>query len=433
MNLGKYSIGLGDRFGLEGIAQLRALQKAETRGTRITPVWNKSNREHTIIGTTPSDTRRAADEAVWACRWDGPYFVDADHIGLNTVDRFISASDFFTVDVAESIGKSVTSSSTSAFLAAMSRFKGTIRIPGVATPLKVDNDLLMDVAQKYLFAVEEAGRVYRYIAERKKTFVPEISVDEASTPQTPAELFFILGAISLEGIPIQTIAPKFTGDFLKGVDYVGTVEMFKQEFEEDLAVIAFAVDTFKLPTSLKLSVHTGSDKFSLYPIMHKAIKRANTGLHLKTAGTTWLEEVIGLASSGGDGLRLVKQLYAAAFKRYDELCRPYSTVIHIDRDRLPAPEEVESWTASEYVGALRHKPSSVRFNRNFRQLIHVSFKIAAEMGDRYMNLLNDCRDEIESNVTTNIFARHIQPLFLGTAADGENEVTTSGHARKETM
>ena len=413
MELGKYSIGIGDRFGAEGIAQLRALQKAEALGTKITPVWNKSNREHSIIGTSPGDTRRAAEEAVRACGWEAPYFIDADHIGLATVDRFIEASDFFTVDVADYIGRPPNENTTSAFLAAMSRFKGMLRIPGIPTPLRVNDDLLADVAQKYLHAVEEAGKVYRYIAERKDSFVPEVSVDEASSPQTPAELFFILGAISIEGIPIRTIAPKFTGDFLKGVDYVGDPAKFRKEFEDDLAVVAFAIETFDLPPTLKLSVHTGSDKFSLYPIIYESLKKVDAGLHLKTAGTTWLEEVIGLAASGGEGLKLAKRLYEEAFKRYDELCMPYLSVIDIERSRLPVPDEVNSWNPSEYVETLQHNPTHGRYDSNFRQLIHVSFKIAAEMGDRYRNLLRTSRQKIESGVTENLFKRHIEPLFLG--------------------
>ena len=100
MPLERYSLGIGDRFGREGQAQLRALDAARRRGVRITPVWNKSNREHTIIGTTPEDTRRSADAAVRAAGWTDAYYVDADHIGLATVDRFVGACDFFTIDVA---------------------------------------------------------------------------------------------------------------------------------------------------------------------------------------------------------------------------------------------------------------------------------------------------------------------------------------------
>ena len=415
MELEKYSIGLGDRFGFEGAAQLRGLQKAETLGVRIVPVWNKSNREHSIIGTSPDDTRYEADQAVTTCKWTGSYYVDADHIGLTTVDRFLNSSNFFTIDVADYIGKPPSPESVSAFLKEMSRFKGTLNIPDMPTPVAVTDELLADVARKYLYAVQEAGKVYRYIAQKKGagSFVTEVSVDEANSPQTPAEMFFILAAIAREGIPAQTIAPKFTGSFLKGIDYVGNIHQFTREFDDDLAVIAFAVKTFNLPRNLKLSVHSGSDKFSLYPIIHRAIKQFDAGLHLKTAGTTWLEEVIGLTASDGDGLRLAKEVYAEAFKRYDELCKPYLTVIDIDKRRLPEPKQVDSWNAVQYVEAIQHNQSCPGFNLHFRQLVHVGYKVAAEMNGRFTGLLQRCRSTIESNVTTNIFNRHIQPLFLG--------------------
>ncbi len=414
----KYSLGIGDRFGLEGVAQLRALQQADALGVQIVPVWNKSNREHSIIGTLPDNTRREADDAVKKCNWKHSYYVDADHIGLKTVDKFLAASNFYTIDVADYIGKAANDKSVRAFVEAMTSFKGKLSIPRIEVPFEVTEPLLNEIALKYLFAVEEAGRVYRYIAEKKgpENFVPEVSLDEANSPQTPAELFFILAAIAREGIPIQTIAPKFTGAFLKGIDYVGDIKKFTQEFEDDLAVVDFAGKVFNLPKNLKLSVHSGSDKFSLYPIMHRAMKSFDSGLHLKTAGTTWLEEVIGLAASGGEALKVAKDIYTAAHSRYDEFSKPYLTVIEIDRRKLPDPKHVRSWSSMEFVVALQHDQSCKEYNLHFRQLVHIGYKVAAEMGERYTKLLRECRSTIEMNVTKNISERHIQPLFLGKPA-----------------
>ncbi|GAG51527.1 unnamed protein product, partial [marine sediment metagenome] len=105
MILGKYSFGLGDRFGHQGKAQLAAVMKATEQGVEITPVWNKSHREHSIIRTRPEDVRKEANDAAAACGWEEAYFVDADHIGMGNVDEFIEPSDFFTLDVAAFIGK----------------------------------------------------------------------------------------------------------------------------------------------------------------------------------------------------------------------------------------------------------------------------------------------------------------------------------------
>ncbi len=102
--LGKYSLGMGDRFGHQGSAQLAAIIEAGKKGIDITPVWNKSNREHMIIGTEPGDVRKEADDVTEIVGFSKPYFVDADHINFDTVDRFIGSSDFFTIDVASYIG-----------------------------------------------------------------------------------------------------------------------------------------------------------------------------------------------------------------------------------------------------------------------------------------------------------------------------------------
>jgi tagaturonate epimerase len=414
LSLAKFSMGIGDRFGREGTAQLRAFLAARDRGVSITPVWNKSNREHSLIGTRPEDVRGEADVACMAGNWSGSHFVDADHIALGTVDKFLAAADFFTIDVADAIGVEAEDASITAYLADMARFIGSLPMPGLAEPLIVSRASLIEIGRKYLAAVEEAGRVYRHIAERKGKgrFVTEVSFDEASTPQTPAELFFILAGLARENIPVATVAPKFTGDFLKGIDYVGDVGRFAREFEEDLAVIAYAKRTLGLPDSLKLSIHSGSDKFSLYPVIRRALRRADAGVHLKTAGTTWLEEVLGVAQAGGEGLAFAKRLYREALARYDDLAKPYATVIAIDRAKLPSPDEVDRWTGPAFVAALEHDTSCPSYNLHLRQLIHISFRIAAEKREPWYALLDANRAAVEARVRDNLLKRHMEPLFL---------------------
>ena len=415
--LEKYSIGIGDRFGREGEAQLRALDRARRVGVPVTPVWNKSYREHSIIGSTPADTRRAVEAAVRNAGWNAPYYVDADHINLETVESFISSCDFFTIDVADYIGKQAEPSDVATFRDAVRQFCGRLNVPGVKAPLEVTEGDIEAIAQKYLWPVKEAGRISRRIREGKRgPFVTEVSFDEAFKPQSPKELLFILAAIAQEGIPLQTIAPKFSGKFLKGIDYVGSTDLFAQEFEDDLHVIAFAIRKFGLPANLKISVHSGSDKFSLYPIMGAAIRKLDTGLHLKTAGTTWLEELIGLAVSGGPGLAIARTIYGRAYGRVEELCKPYETVIEIDRTRLPAPAAVETWSGTEFASALRHDASHPAYNIHFRQLLHVGFRVAAEMGEEYLGALAQNREAVAENVAENLWTRHLKPLFVGSDA-----------------
>jgi tagaturonate epimerase len=173
------------------------------------------------------------------------------------------------------------------------------------------------------------------------------------------------------------------------------------------------VKTYGLPENLKLSVHSGSDKFSIYKTIHDAVKRFDTGVHLKTAGTTWLEELIGMAEAGGTGLEIVKEVYVEAHAHTEELCAPYATVIDIDAKHLPKPDEVLGWTSEQYTSALRHEQNNTDYNPSFRQLLHVGFKIAAKMGARYLSALEANEEIVARNVTTNLFERHIRPLFLG--------------------
>jgi hypothetical protein len=413
--LSKYSIGVGDRFAHQGKPQLQACRMAAEQGVEVIPVWNKSNREHTIIGSTPAGTRAAADEAVRALGWGKPYYVDADHINLKSVDNFIEACDFFTIDVADKIGQPAEAAALRAFVEGHRELLRELRIPGVAHPFRTEREFMMRVANKYLAAVQEAGRIYRRIKEKKGKgqFITEVSMDETDLPQAPAELLIILAAVAGEGISIQTIAPKFSGRFDKGVDYVGDLAKFSEEFSDDVAVIAFAVRQYGMSGNLKLSVHSGSDKFLLYGPMHRILKKFDAGVHLKTAGTTWLEELIGLAEAGGEGLDLAKEIYDQAYSQREALCAPYASVINIDPAQLPAPAAVARWSSEQFVSALRHDAKSSAYNSSLRQLLHVGFKVAARMGARYLDLVSVMENTIAKNVTTNLFDRHIKPLFIG--------------------
>lgn len=414
MKLGKYSFGIGDRFSHEGKAQLAALIEAAVKYPfEFVPVWNKSNREHQIIGTEPADTRREADDAVMAMGYGKPYFVDADHINMNNVDRFMDASDFFTIDVADYIGKPADSDSVSKFIENNLKYAGTLSIPGIEEPFKVDRSLLEQLAGKYLFAAMEAGRIYRHIASKKgaDNFVTEVSMDEVDAPQTPIEIFFILSALAQEKVPAQTIAPKFTGRFNKGVEYVGDTAQFEKEFREDLLVIDFAVKEFGLPEGLKLSIHSGSDKFSIYPIMGRLIRQYDKGIHIKTAGTTWLEENIGLALADDQALELAKKIAISALGRMEELCIPYATVIDINPANLPTAEQIASWDGNQYARALRHNRQDPLYNPDFRQLVHVSYKIAAELAPEFYAALERNADVVAQQVKENILDRHIARLF----------------------
>lgn len=410
----KFTFGVGDRFAHSARAQLQAFIEAEQIGIPITPVWNKSNREHEIIGSEPQQTRDAADQAVKDLGWSGDYFLDADHINLGTVDRFVAPCDFFTLDVADDIGTAADPADIEAFVDKHPELIGTIVIDGLSAPLEITRERVEATARQFLKATQKAKAIYAHIVEQRggiDNFVTEISMDETDAPQVPAEMLIILAAIADQGIPIQTIAPKFTGRFNKGVDYEGDVFQFEQEFNDDLAVISHAVKAYGLPETLKLSVHSGSDKFSIYGPIKAVLARTGAGLHIKTAGTNWLEEIIGLAASGSDALALVKEIYAAALAKKDALCQPYGTVIDIDDAQLPPADVVGGWDSEDFVAALTHDPTNAAYNPHLRQLLHVGFKIAAHKGSRYTQALKENQAMIAQSVTNNLLERHMKPLF----------------------
>ena len=414
LKIDRFTFGMGDRFAHQAKAQLQACILASEQGAEVTPVWNKSHREHTIVGSEPPSVLAAARTAIAEANWEKGFHIDADHINLGIVDGYLGCSDFFTIDVADSIGQPPETTDLQNFLDRHPELVGTIEIEGLESPIKASREQVESIAAKYLEAAGEAGRIYRHIKENKgaANFITEVSMDETDSPQTPPELLVILAALADEQVPLQTIAPKFTGRFNKGVDYVGDLVQFEKEFNEDLSVIAHAIQAYGLPETLKLSVHSGSDKFSIYTPIRRALKATGAGLHIKTAGTTWLEELIGLAEAGGDGLSLAREVYSQALENREALCEPYATVIDVDPSNLPTAAEVRDWTSDQYTSALRHDQSNPGFNPSFRQLLHVGFKVAAKMESRYTNMLLACEDSIARNVTGNLFDRHLKPLLL---------------------
>ncbi|MEY4918794.1 MAG: hypothetical protein RL616_2707, partial [Verrucomicrobiota bacterium] len=376
-------------------------------------VWGTDpNNVYVVGGNDPGIAHTTDGGATWT---QAPGLDVALNLGFGKA----KSGDYPTLYVAGSVAGSAgiyrCPADVKAFVDRHPELIGTVSIPHIDHPFTISRAEVERVANKFLLAVQDAGKIYQHIAAAKgvKNFITEVSMDETDSPQTPPELLIILAAIADQKIPIQTIAPKFTGRFNKGVDYVGDVKQFEKEFNEDLAVIAFAIKKYGLPPSLKLSVHSGSDKFSIYEPMRRALKKFDAGVHIKTAGTTWLEELIGLAEAGGDGLEITKEIYAYAMEHVDEFCAPYASVIDIDKKKLPSATVVNGWSSEQFTDALRHDQKNPGYNPSFRQLLHVSFKVAAKKGDRYLNALKKHEAIVAKNVTENLFERHMKPLLLG--------------------
>ena len=159
MFLDRYSLGIGDRFGQQGKAQLRALSQAKDKGVSIIPVWNKSHREHSIVGTVPEDVRIEANESVKSLGWNLTYYVDADHVGLGNVGLFLDSSDYFTLDVADFVGQPVGYDDLQTFIDQYKKYIGALSISGLNEPLNVTEVLIRSTASRFLSAVREAGRI----------------------------------------------------------------------------------------------------------------------------------------------------------------------------------------------------------------------------------------------------------------------------------
>jgi hypothetical protein len=290
---------------------------------------------------------------------------------------------------------------------------GTQSLDGLPEPLVYDAATAEELVNAYGGAVEAAKKLFDKISAQKDadSFAVEVSMDETDNPQGPKELLGILCMLAVEGVPAQTIAPKFSGRFNKGVDYVGDLAQFRAEFEADLLVLRYAVEELGLPDTLKLSVHSGSDKFSLYSIISELVAKHDAGLHLKTAGTTWLEEVIGLAEAGGAALDFVKALYAEALDHVDALTAPYATVLDINPAELPTAEESALWTSEQFVRMVAHEQGDPLFNSSLRQFFHVAFKLAAKTGDEYLDLLKEHAGIVNRRVYENLYNKHVLKVF----------------------
>ena len=378
-------------------------------------MWNKSNREHGIVGSRPLSVREAAEKAVKELGWTGPWHVDADHIRLETVDAFIESSDFFTLDVADSIGHPAREDMIQAFMGRHPELAGRREIPGIERPLEMSRAEVFNTAAKYLSAVQEAGRIYRHIERAKGPgrFITEVSMDETDSPQTPSELLLILAAMADEGIPLQTIAPKFTGRFNKGVDYAGDVAQFEREFADDLAVIAFCGDGIR--PAEKPEAERAFRQRQIFDLRADPPRAGEVrcGPAFEDGGHHLAR---GINRTGGNGRRGARagenNLWRGVGASRGLCAPPCETVIDIDPAKLPGREEVAAWSSAQFTAALRHDPGCPEFNPHLRQLLHVGFKIAAKQGDRYRNMLAACEPAVSRNVTQNLYERHLKPLFL---------------------
>lgn len=316
------SVGLGDRLGLATPGHVRALRAA---GSSLAPVFaQQSIRELDRTGRTAGEIVDAATWGAFAEGWRDGFGADADHLKTPAdIDRCVEAGyTTYTFDPGDHV-RAATGAPRDED--AVARYAGRSLDLGDRA-LTVSEDDVVGAAAKYGAAIAHVASMYEHLRGRAPAggFEVEVSVDETEAPTTHAEHVFVAAELRRLGVEWVSLAPRFTGRFEKGVDYIGDVERFADDFATH-AAIAERLGPYKL------SLHSGSDKFSIYP----AIAAATGGrVHVKTSGTSYLE---GLRTVAAHDPALFRRLYTLALERFAAERASYQ--VTIDADRLPAAEE----------------------------------------------------------------------------------------------
>ena len=325
------SFGFGDRLGLATPGHIAAV-----RGTRFAPIFaQQSVRENTRTGRTPQQVLDDARRAVDAAGWDLPWGADADHLKtLDDLPAFVQAGyTFFTVDPGEHVDNGADTDSVEALkrkiaISNWDEFSGLYLNETDEQPWgDFDPDSLMRAAVKYGRAIQYAVTMFRRLSAMKDTFDFEVSVDETDSPTTPLEHYFIANELTRGGVKFTSLAPRFIGRFEKGVDYIGDLDALDAELARHAAVTRHF-------GSYKLSLHSGSDKFSVYPLI---AKYWGERIHVKTAGTSYLEALRVLAQWEPD---LFLKIYALGKESYKTDKRTYH--VSADLDLLPETDDLPS-------------------------------------------------------------------------------------------
>lgn len=325
------SFGFGDRLGLATSGHI-----ASVKGTKFAPIFaQQSVRENTRTGRTPQQVMDDAKRAVDAAKWDAPWGADADH--LKTVDDippFIAAGyTFFTVDPGEHVDNAADTDSVEALKQKVASLNWDelsalyLSGDGEQTWGRFEAESLMRATVKYGRAIQHAVSMFKRLSELKETFDFEVSVDETDSPTTPLEHFFIANELTRKGVKFTSLAPRFIGRFEKGVDYIGDLNALDIELSKHAAVTAHF-------GTYKLSLHSGSDKFSVYPLV---AKHWGERIHVKTAGTSYLEALRVLAKHEPD---LFVKIYALGRERYETDKKTYH--VSAELNLLPNTDDLPS-------------------------------------------------------------------------------------------
>jgi len=393
------ALGCGDRLGLATPGHIRACEEAG-----VVPVLaQQSIREMERTGRSPQEV---LDDVTWAVFQEGftaGYGADADHLKTPAdVDACLEAGyTMYTIDPSEHVDDEADHLEAAALAdrfealpwdelgttpeTCLDRYVGApVSVDGTERTLQVEFDetALKRAAVKYGRALAHTRRMAEYLSRQYDRTRPgedydlEMSVDETATPTRAHEHYFVAAELNRLGVEVTSLAPRFVGDFEKGIDYVGDLDAFEEAFR-DHATIARAEGGYKL------SIHSGSDKFSIYPILGR---HAGDHLHLKTAGTSFLEA---LRIPARHAPTLFRDMVDFAFRRFEDDRATYH--VTTDLDAIPRPSKVADADLEE----------TYLEDDDGRQLLHITYGSllsATREGrprfkDRFLTLLDDHEEE----------------------------------------
>ncbi len=386
------SAGMGDRLGLATPGHVRAV-----RETGLTPIYaQQSVRENARTGRSP---QQVVDEAAWGLLqsgWNQPWGADADHIKQPAdLLPFLDAGySFYTIDPGEYVHPEAESEPLPVLRARFAQpvlrelladYRGRSYNLESAS-LSFDEESLLRAAAKYGEALAHTIRLYRLIAARlgPNAFDFELSVDETDSPTTPLEHVYIASELTRAGVRWTSLAPRFVGRFEKGVDYIGDPALF----EEQIGLHAAVTRAFG---GYKLSLHSGSDKFSVYPV---AARHTRGRVHLKTAGTSYLEA---LRVTARRDPAFFRQLFTLSLQRYATDRASY----HVSAlpERIPPLEILFDVALPDLLDLF-----------DARQVLHVAFgAVLAQHGAALKALLNNHEEDYYSTLHAH-FGRHLRPF-----------------------
>jgi len=408
-----YSFGFGDRFSLHGNAFISAIQEMEIEDKNIFPVWNKSHTEFHRTGDSPQQMKDTIEHFCVSANWQGKFAQDADHVTLENIDEYVNTCDYFTIDVSGFIRKLAHYDEMDTFIKSNQKYIGRLEVPGMKDSFQVFENVITSYAGMYLLAAKKAGELYQYILEKRKgkPFITEISMDEVNYSHSPLELFFILNALAFYKVDFQLISPKFIGRFNKNIEYVGKVEQFEAELDMYMLIMKFAIQEFGLNKSLKLSLHTGSDKFSIFPIIKKMLKKHNSGIHIKTSGIGWLTSLSVIGKKGKTELDLIKSFYQDAYHNFSDIITHFDKVTDINKNNLPEIDQVMHWNGEDFEEALTISASNKKYNPTFRQFMSCAYGVVDKNSEVYKKVVNENIEEINEQIKTELVASYLKPLF----------------------